>query len=45
MIYALVEYVNKYGKITVKSFLNKETTNEFVARLEKRKVEYLVTIL
>lgn len=45
MIYALIEYVNKYGKVAAKAFLNKETADEFVARLEKRKIKYLVTIL
>lgn len=42
MIYALVEYVNRYGKISVKGFSSKEDTDKFV---EKIKGEYLVTIL
>ncbi len=45
MIYSLVEYVNKYGKISLKAFTNKADTDEFVKKLEKRNCEYLVTIL
>lgn len=45
MIYAMVEYINKNGKISLKGFSDKETTDKFVARLEERKCEYLVTIL
>ena len=45
MIYSMVEYVNKYGKISVKAFANKVDTEEFVARLEKRGCEYLLTVL
>lgn len=42
MIYALVEYVNRYGNISVKGFSSKEETDNFVSKLKK---EYIVTIL
>lgn len=42
MIYALVEYINKNGRITVKGFSTKEETEKFVARL---KTEYIVTVM
>ena len=45
MIYSMVEYVNKYGKISLRAFTNKVDTDAFVARLEKRGCEYLVTVL
>lgn len=45
MIYALVEYINKNGKISIKGFSNKEATDRFVAKLESRNAEYLVTLI
>lgn len=43
MIIALVEYINRYGNITVKSFSTEETLNKFISRLEQRGVKHLVT--
>lgn len=45
MIYALVEYVNRNGKLTVKGFVNKAKTEAFVNGLEKRNVDYILTVL
>lgn len=42
MIYALIEYVNRNGKVTVKGFKTKEETERFAAKL---KTEYVITVL
>lgn len=42
MIYALVEYINRNGKISMKAFTTKEDTDAFVAKL---KTEYIVTVI
>lgn len=42
MIYALVEYINRYGRISVKAFTCEEDVDKFVAKI---KGEYLVTVL
>ena len=41
-IYAIIEYINRYGKISVKMTTSEEETKEFVAKLKK---EYMVTVL
>lgn len=41
-IYGMVEYINRYDRISVKMFRTKEELETFVAKLKK---EYLVTIL
>ena len=41
-IYAIIEYINRYGKISVKMTTSEEETNEFTAKLKK---EYIVTVL
>ena len=45
MIYALVEYINRNGKVTVKGFTSKEQADKFVANLKNRNANYLVTLL
>lgn len=45
MIYSMVEYVNKNGKLSLKMFANKADTDKFVESLEKRNCEYLLTVL
>ena len=45
MIYAMVEYVNKNGRLTVKGFSNKENTDLFIRSLENRNVDYILTVL
>ena len=45
MIYALVEYINRNGEISVKGFTSKEQTDKFVANLKNRNANYLVTLL
>lgn len=42
MIYALVEYINRYGNISIKAFKTAEEVEKFTAKL---KSEYIVTIL
>jgi hypothetical protein len=42
MIYALVEYINRYGKISMKAFTCQKDVDKFTERL---KGEYFVTIL
>lgn len=42
MIYGMVEYINRNGKITVKAFSSKEDLESFVKKL---KTEYLITLL
>lgn len=44
-VYAMVEYINRYGKISIKGFADYETTRAFVERLATRKAKYLLTIL
>ena len=44
-IIALVEYINKYGKISVKGFGTEDGLKKFIDRLEVRCVEYLLTRL
>ena len=44
-IYALLEYINKNGNVSIKSFSDESSAREFVARLEKRNVEYILTVL
>ena len=43
MIIAMVEYINKYGRITVKGFADEEKLNKFVSGLAARGTEYIVT--
>lgn len=45
MIYAMVEYVNKNGNLTVKGFPSKAKTDSFINSLEKRNVRYILTVL
>lgn len=45
MIFALVEYINRYGKISLKAFSSEEETNAFVAKLEQKNTKYLVTLI
>ena len=42
MIYALVTYTNRNGKVTIKGFKTKEETERFAAKL---KTEYIITVL
>ena len=43
MIIALVEYINKNGRIAVKGFGSESDLNKFTQRLEARGVEYILT--
>ena len=43
MIIALVEYINRYGKISMKSFTKQDELDKFVAKLDSKRTEYLVT--
>lgn len=43
MIIALVEFMNKYGNISMKSFTKEADLEKFIAKLESRNAEYLVT--
>lgn len=43
MIIALVEYINKYGKISMKSFTKQAELDKFIAKLDSKGTEYLVT--
>lgn len=45
MIIALVEYINRYGKISMKAFTNEKDLNEFVGKLEKKGTKHLVTMM
>lgn len=45
MIYAMVEYVNKNGRLTVKGFSSKANTDSFIKSLENRNVDYILTVL
>ena len=45
MIYAMIEYINRNGKISVKGFSDKESTEAFAKRLEGRNVNYILTVL
>lgn len=45
MIYAMIEYINRNGKISVKGFSDKESTEKFAKRLEGRNVNYIMTVL
>lgn len=45
MIIALVEYINRNGKISVKAFSNEEKLQEFVGKLEAKGTKHLVTRL
>lgn len=42
MIIALVEYINKYGKILMKSFTKQAELDKFIAKLDSKGTEYLV---
>ena len=43
MIIALVEYVNRYGKISMKSFTKENELEKFISKLAAKGTEYLVT--
>lgn len=43
MIIALVEYVNRYGKITLKAFADEKELEAFVKKLEAKGTDHLVT--
>lgn len=43
MIIALVEYVNRYGKISMKSFTDEADLATFVKKLETKGTRYIVT--
>lgn len=43
MIIALVEYMNRYGKISMKSFTKENELNVFINKLESKGNKYLVT--
>lgn len=43
MIIALVEYVNRYGKISMKSFTDETDLAAFVKKLETKGTQHLVT--
>ena len=43
MIMALVEYINRYGNISMKSFTKETDLEKFIAKLESKNVKYLVT--
>ncbi len=50
MIYALIEYINKYGKISMKSVRDEKELAELQAKLDSRVAKgtcggYLITIL
>ena len=45
MIVAMVEYINKYGRISMKAFCTMEAANAFVKRLEERGCDYLLTLM
>ena len=44
-IIALVEYLNKNGKVAVKGFGEEETLKKFTDRLEVRGIEYILTMM
>ena len=43
MIIALVEYINRYGNISMKSFTKETDLEKFITKLESKNVKYLVT--
>ena len=43
MIIALVEYINRYGNISMKSFTKEADLEKFITKLESKNVKYLVT--
>ena len=43
MIIALVEYVNRYGKISMKSFTDETELATFVKKMETKGAQHLVT--
>ena len=43
MIIALVEYMNRYGKISMKSFTKENELNAFINKLKTKGTKYLVT--
>lgn len=45
MIYAMIEYINRNGKISVKGFADKESAEKFAKRLESRNVDFILTVL
>lgn len=45
MIIALVEYINKNGKASVKGFSNEAELSEFVGKLEAKGTKHIVTRL
>lgn len=45
MIIALVEYINKNGKVTVKGFADEKVLSVFTERLESRGIDYILTRL
>jgi predicted DNA-binding WGR domain protein len=45
MIIALVEYINRNGQISMKSFTTEESLQKFIAKLESKNTKHLVTRL
>ena len=45
MIIALVEYISKNGKITMKAFADENLLSQFIAKLESKNIEHMVTRL
>lgn len=43
MIIALVEYINRYGNISMKSFTKETDLEKFITKLESKNMKYLVT--
>lgn len=43
MIIALVEYINRYGKISMKSFTKESELEKFILKLKAKGAEHLVT--
>ncbi len=50
MIYALIEYINKYGRVSMKSVQSEKELTEFQKKLDERIAKgtcggYLITVL
>lgn len=43
MIIALVEYINRYGNISMKSFTKETELEKFISKLKAKNTKYLVT--